>query len=44
MLARGAWFCGFAAVAVVCLFGAPASAGVTVTGDRSAYEQLLAAY
>ena len=41
---RRAWLYGSAAVAVVCLLTAPVLADVTVIGDRSAYDEALAAF
>jgi hypothetical protein len=35
---------GFATVAVVCLLATPVLADVTVTGDRSAYDEVVAAF
>lgn len=44
MLLRAAWLYGSLTVVCVLLFGAPAQANVTVTGDRSAYDEVVAAF
>ena len=44
MLLRRTWLYGSAAVAVVCLLATPVLADVTVTGDRSAYDEVVAAF
>jgi len=44
VLTRHAWLYGSATIAAVCLLAAGVRADVTVIGDRSAYEQLLAAF
>lgn len=44
VLTRRAWLFGSVAVAVVCLLATPALADVTVTGDRSAYDEVVAAF
>jgi hypothetical protein len=44
VLTRRASLYGFAAVAVMCLLATPVLAGVRVTGDRSAYDEVIAAF
>ena len=44
MVRRGALLSGPVAIAVVCLLAAPVRADVTVTGDRSAYDEVVAAF
>ncbi len=44
VLTRRAWLYGSAALAVVCLLAAPVLADVTVTGDRSAYDEVVGAF
>jgi hypothetical protein len=44
VLTRRAWLYGSAAVAVVCLLAVPVLADVTVIGDRSAFDEVLAAF
>jgi hypothetical protein len=41
---RRAWSYGFASIAVVCLLAAPVLADVTVHGDRSAFDEVIAAF